>query len=180
MTRVKEHRAAGFFGRSVEIILLAAFIAAAVFAVLTKWLVPVKVEGNSMSPSLREGEVVIADRFFQYGRGLKRGDLVAVRDSEDSLFIRRIAALPGETADIVEGKLYIDGCPVEEPYIVTFFDEVSMEPYTVPQGAYLILSDDRRNTLDSRSETIGPVLQEDVWGLIRFRILPADRMNIFR
>ncbi|MDO4492293.1 MAG: signal peptidase I [Clostridia bacterium] len=179
MSRVKEHRAAAVAGRLIERILIVAAIAVVLHLLFSRWMVPVRCNGSSMQPTLSSGDVVLSDRLYRYGRGLRRGDMVAVRSASGELFIRRVVGMPGETADMKEGKIFVNGCPLEEDYLAESAWDNEMQPMTIPMGAYLLLSDDRADTSDSRDPEIGCVPETEILGLVRIRVMPFARFAVF-
>ncbi len=123
------------------------------------------VSGSSMEPSLRERDVVL---FLRIDTGYNPEDIVLSKAEGDSVYIKRIAAVPGQTVDINEenGALMIDGTEVSEPYVYTKTAEKTgmAFPYTLGEGEYLLLGDNRENSYDSRN--YGPVKEEDIKGKI--------------
>ena len=94
--------------------------------------------------------------------------------------LKRIVALPGETVDIAQGRVYIDGRPLEESaYAVNFEQGGDMAATVVPEGKVFVLSDNRAESYDSRSPQIGCVTYEKIEGVLRFRILPTSRIAFY-
>ena len=100
--------------------------------------------------------------------------------STGSMLLKRIVALPGETVDIAQGRVYIDGRPLEESaYAVNFEQGGDMAATVVPEGKVFVLSDNRAESYDSRSPQIGCVTYEKIEGVLRFRILPTSRIAFY-
>ena len=154
---------------------IAALVLAFVFGV---WLTPVRVSGASMTPLLRDGEIVFADRLAKYLTAPKRGDVVLFTDKNGDLLLKRIVALGGETVEIVGGDVYIDSCPLDERgYSVA--GAGSFEPAAVPEDTVFVLGDDRTDLYDSRASSVGCVPAGDIVGVLRFRIYPVEKFTFF-
>ena len=171
------HRAQGLMGWIVSLIIVFALL----FLIFELWLVPVRVTGQSMEPSLSDREGVLIDHAAKYWKTPGRGDVVYFQDpSTGSMLLKRIVALPGETVDIAQGRVYIDGRPLEESaYAVNFEQGGDMAATVVPEGKVFVLSDNRAESYDSRSPQIGCVTYEKIEGVLRFRILPTSRIAFY-
>ncbi|MBX6378191.1 MAG: signal peptidase I [Clostridia bacterium] len=121
------------------------------------------VRGSSMYPTLVDGERLLVAKFTYRFTEPRRGDIIVFRSplnpQED--FIKRVIGLPGETVSIQGGAVYIDGKPLDEPYIRRH-DAGSLRPVTVPPGHLFVLGDNRVNSEDSRY--FGAIRQEQVKG----------------
>ena len=130
---------------------------------------------GSMRGTLLGGDFILVDNLaYSFGREPRRGDVVIYRSTSvepgERLFVKRIVGLPGETVTFQDGKVFIDGEPIQESYL----DQESVEfgtsgrtdrPYIVPEGAYFVLGDYRMNSRDSRVD--GPVSRADILGRVR-------------
>lgn len=121
-----------------------------------------RVDGHSMDPNLHHGEYLIVDKIsyrlpFDW-RPIQRGDVVVfeapTQPGKD--FVKRIIGLPGETIEIKQGQVFINGQPLVEPYGARK-DRFSMELRTIPEGDYFVMGDNRGNSNDSRN-----------WGTLSF------------
>ncbi len=166
----KRQRALGWFVTAA----LAALVLAFVFVV---WLTPMAVTGDSMSPALNDGEVVLADRLGKYWKRPSRGDMI-VFSTNDGVFIKRIVGLPGERVDIHNGAVYINSQPLDESaYAANPVGD--MEPVTVPEDAVFVLGDNRQKIYDSRLESVGCIPYDNIQSVMRLRIAPLSRFTIF-
>lgn len=171
------HRAQAVAGWIVS--LLAALVV--LFVLFYVWLVPLRVTGDSMHPALEDREVVLVDRLAKYWKIPARGDVVCFRDeTTGSMLLKRIVALPGETVDMAEGRVYIDGRPLEESaYAANLELGGGMLPVTVGAGEVFVLSDNRAALFDSRSEDIGCIAYDEIFGVLRLRLLPTNRIALY-
>lgn len=137
----------------------------------------VLVDGPSMNPTLQTGERLIIEKVSRYAGLPDRGDIVIVHYPERTEnFIKRTIALPGETVEIRDSVVYIDGVPLEEGYI-------SPEPYadygpfTVPPDHIFVMGDNRANSMDSRALQVGPIPSDAIVGHGLFVVWPLDQMH---
>ena len=157
------------------------------FAVIFAWIITTfiivnaKVPTGSMKNTINEGDRVIANRLAYVFGEPERFDIVVFKypDNEDELFIKRIIGLPGETVEIKDGKVYINGS--EEPLDDSFIPE-PMDPtrgagvYEVPEGSYFMLGDNRNNSQDSRFWVNKYVKKEKILGKAIFKYFPGIKI----
>lgn len=121
------------------------------------------VKGESMKPALFSGDIVL---FFRLPSDYDHGDIVLLKENDN--YIKRVAALPGQTVDIDRNthQLLIDGIPAEDDYAwgSTFCKTGCSFPLTLGQDEYFVLGDSRENSVDSRN--FGPVHREQLLGRI--------------
>jgi signal peptidase I len=120
-------------------------------AIVVYGVQPVRMAGFSMMPNIKAGDKLFMLK--QIGE-LKRGDIVVFLFPEDQTksYIKRIVGMPGETIDIKDGKVYINGSQIEEPYINPDYatHESIPSPVTIAADNYFVLGDNRNNSSDSR------------------------------
>jgi signal peptidase I len=154
-------------------VLLALLITLAVNTFVARaWIV----DGPSMQPNLYYGERVMIEKItYRFFHGPRRGDIVVVGmpDSPEPL-IKRVVALAGETIEIRGGQVYIDGEPIEEPW-VEYTAVQDYPPTTVPPLHVFIIGDNRPNSRDSR--TFGPVHVDQVEGRALFIYWPLEQVG---
>lgn len=132
-------------------------IALAVVLPVRAWVgEPVTVASPSMEPALRTGTLLILDKMSLRSRSLRRGDIISFRSpvGEGHSLMKRVIGLPGETVELREKAVFIDGKPLIEPYAVhkraaERLQGDSLGPVTVPEGAYFVLGDNRDESNDS-------------------------------
>jgi signal peptidase I len=117
-------------------------LGAGVFLVVRLVVTPYVVVGDSMSPTLKSWDLCLMQRVRHYEP--RRGDIVVFRTADDPPlhFVKRVIALPGETASIEHGVFHINGAPLSEPY-TTVNPDWQMEPTAVPGGKVFVVGDNR-------------------------------------
>lgn len=152
-------------------------ITVAAAAVLIALLVmPVlRIYGDSMSPTLWEGNIVLSLK----GSKFKTGDVIAFYYN-NKILIKRVIAQPGQWVDIDrDGTVYVDNIRINEPYITDkAFGECDLKlPYQVPESRIFVMGDHRSVSVDSRNTSIGCVAEEQVVGKVVFRVWPLNSLG---
>lgn len=129
---------------------------------------------TSMVPTILPGDRVLTDKLFYRFGEIERGDIVVFKppfpSAED--YIKRVIALPGEVVAVRDGRVWIDGQPLEEPYIAEP-PAYEFGPLKVPEGKLLVLGDNRNHSFDGHEW--GLLDQDAVKGRAVFRFWPLDR-----
>lgn len=145
--------------------------AAAVAVLIAMTFMPVfRIYGKSMTPTLNEGEIVIALK----GSSFSQGDIVGLYVG-NKLLVKRVIAGPGQWVDISdEGIVSVDGKELTEPYLKEkAYGEVNIKlPYQVPDERYFVMGDHRATSLDSRNTAVGCIAQEQIVGRILLIVWP--------
>ena len=170
-----------------------------------------KVDGSSMYPTLENGQFLIVNKLVysevdmeklskfiplitasngekrNVFHGPDRGDIVVLQDPRkpEIDLIKRVIGLPGETLEIVDGKVYINDFRLDEPYIKTVWHD-NKPKILVPPGQYFVMGDNRDNSLDSRSQQVGFVPGDLIigkalvsyWPKSKFGLAPNEAGNI--
>ena len=135
----------------VQIFVIAALIAVVVNSFI---IANSKVPSASMEDTIMTGDRVIGFRLSYMFSEPERGDIVIFRYPVDEsiYYVKRLIGLPGETVDIVAGKVYINGSsePLEEPYLKEEPEPEQSMHFEVPEDSYFFLGDNRNNSLDAR------------------------------
>jgi len=146
---------------------------AAVAVLVAILLLPVlRIYGNSMTPTLSEGEIVVSVK----GSNFETGDVVAFYYN-NKILIKRVIAQSGDWVDIdQDGTVYVNNIKIDEPYVTEpAFGECDIKlPYQVPENRIFVMGDHRSVSVDSRSSSIGCVSEEQIVGKIVFRVWPFN------
>lgn len=138
---------------------------------------PVKVNGSSMYPTLKEGEILILNKI---NTNYKRFDIV-VANAANMKVIKRVIGLPGEHIAYENCKLYIDGEEIKDYVTECITDDFTLEDlygYTIiPEGYYFLMGDNRKESYDSRNYEIGLIKEEQIQGKASFRLIPFSRFG---
>ena len=151
---------------------------AAVAALIATLVLPVlQIEGTSMEPTLKNGDIVLLTKTTAFGRG----DICGFAWN-NKILIKRVIGVPGDWIEIdTDGTVYLNGEILEEPYAVQIaFGECDLEfPFQVPQEQYFVLGDMRESSIDSRNTLVGCVEYDQIIGKIFLRIWPFNRIRLF-
>lgn len=132
------------------------------------------VEGESMEPTLENGETILFNKFVYLTGEPQRGDIVII-DRPIKNYVKRIIALPGETIKVRNHQLYING----EKYKQKFISEEARNhtgnfgPVKVPENRYFVMGDNREISMDSRNG-LGYIKEENIIGKTEFIVFPFD------
>ena len=162
----------------VMICIAAAFL---VSSIVTNFVAhPTKVEGESMETTLTDGDTVIIQKLSYYFGTPDRYDVVIfpIYNSK-TYFIKRVIGLPGETVQIEEGKVYINGKELEDDIYGKdeYIDDPgdAGEPITLASDEYFVLGDNRNMSTDSRSSYVGVIKKRNIAGKAWRRVLPFSK-----
>lgn len=150
-------------------------VAAVAVLIATLFLPILQISGDSMSPTLKNDEIVVLYKT----KSPERGDVVGFY-YQGKILLKRVIALPEETVVIDEnGRVHINGKILEESYVSEFdLGDCDIEfPYTVPAEEFFVLGDKRANSVDSRSAAIGTVSRDEIIGEVFFRVSPFGRFG---
>jgi signal peptidase I len=193
---------AGRLGRRLAIVVLAALVVALVvrgFVVQVFW-----VPSSSMEPTLFPGDRVLVNKLAGRFGDLHEGDVIVFADphpgpqpdrgaigaaahwvlegvgaapSDETDFVKRVIALPGQTWEIRRGRVIVDGSTIDEPYLRAPPDARSFGPDRVPGGSLFVLGDDRIHSSDSRFSELGYVPRDKVIGTAVAIVWPPARVG---
>lgn len=153
-------------------------VAAVAVLVATIWMPVLQIFGSSMSPTLREGDVVVSIK----GSDFKQGDLVAFYFG-NKILVKRCIAGPGQWVNIDEaGNIYVDSKLLDEPYLTEkALGDCDIElPYQVPESRYFCVGDQRLTSIDSRHTSVGCISEEQIVGKIVFRVWPLSNLGTLK
>ena len=173
---LKRERYRRSYGETLSSTIFSLVVVAALAILVATLLLPVfQIYGESMAPTLKDGEIVVS---VKTGKP-EQGDMVAFYYN-NKILIKRVIASSGQWVDIDDdGTVYINGEPLEEPYLEEkALGECSIElPYQVPDGRWFVMGDARATSVDSRDRVLGCVSEEQVVGRLVYRIWPMEAVS---
>ena len=148
-------------GSWISFILMIAGVLLMVFLLRTFIFVPYEIPSGSMEETIMTGDMVFSEKVSYYFRAPERGDIVTFDDPEVAgrTLIKRVIATEGETVDLIDGSVYVDGVALDEPYTLgkesspllrTASGMLISYPYTVPEDEVWVMGDNRTASQDSR------------------------------
>lgn len=135
-----------------------------------------RVYGQSMEPNLHTNERLVIEKLSYRLHAPRRGDVVVLHDPAGSpeLLIKRVIGLPGERITIANGRVFVDGQPIEEPYLAQE-TQGGGRSWVVPPFTVFVMGDNRSASRDSR--VFGPVPLEQIVGRAVFRYWPPSQVG---
>ena len=150
-------------------------VAAIAVLIANLWLPVLQVTGASMSPTLEEGQVLLANK----GSKLETGDIIAFYYN-NKILVKRVIAVAGDWVYIDEtGKVYVNDIAIDEPYLTDkALGNCNIEmPYQVPESQIFVMGDHRSVSLDSRNTTIGCISEEQILGKVYYCLWPVESLG---
>ena len=144
-----------------------------------------RVSGSSMETTLHNGDNLIVDKLSYRFRDPKRYDIIVFpyKYEENTYYIKRIIGMPGETLQIKDGYVYINGEQltsdiygnelIEDP-------QTAEEPVTLGEDEYFVMGDNRNHSMDSRDPSVGVLKKSDLMGRAWVRIYPFNNVGVIR
>ena len=141
-----------------------------------------KVDGSSMETTLSDGDNLIVDKISYRFRDPERYDIIVFpyRYKENTYYIKRIIGMPGETVQIIDGEVYIDGELLGENYGAEVMANagIAAEPIELGEDEYFVLGDNRNHSSDSRDPNVGVLTRDELIGRAWVRIFPFDKAGV--
>ncbi len=143
----------------------------------------IQVTGEAMQPTLKNGDQLIIDKITYAFSEPRRFDVIVFPSPYrmDTYYFRRIIGLPGETVQIANGEIFINGQAVAESFPVEegpFESGLASMPLTLEEGEYFVLGDNRADSTDSRNSSIGNIQESSIIGRAVLRIWPPNRLGL--
>ena len=134
-----------------------------------------RVPTGSMIPTIEIKDRIIGNRLAYNKKSPARGDVIIFYfpDDETQKYVKRVIGLPGETVEIIDGKVFIDGELLDESAYLTVTPYGNDGPYTVPEGCYFVMGDNRNHSWDSRRWTNTYVSEDKIIAKAIFRYFPG-------
>ncbi len=156
------------------------FVLAVVTIVNGFLLINARIPSSSMENTIMASDRIFGNRLAYRSADPERFDIIIFKfpDDESLKYIKRIIGMPGETVLIVDGKVYINGA--ETPLDDSFCPEEplgSFGPFTVPEGSYFVMGDNRNNSNDSRFWHNHFVSRDKILGKAVLRYWPLDKIG---
>lgn len=168
-------------------------VAAAVLLLQAYVAQPIRIDGTSMESTLHDGEFVLVSKFSRWlGGDLRRGDVVICRYpgrieqefylgaafglTQHTIFVKRLVALPGDTVEIRNGSLYVNGEKTDDPpYMASTPRDYSLR--ALGENEYFVIGDNRFTSHDSRANDVGPIGKEGLMGKVECVLWPLNKIR---
>ena len=140
------------------------------------------VKGQSMEPTLEDGEWLFINKIVYIVGGPDRGDIVILKDPDGNLgfrkyLVKRVVGLPGDTVEVSGGKLYINGKVVDEPYTDVEIQGDNYGPEKVPPDYYFVMGDNRHQWASTDSRIFHSIPGDLIKGKAQWVLWPLDKMG---
>lgn len=142
-----------------------------------------QVLGSSMYPNLQNNDILLLNKLKYRFWNIERGDVVALQFEDTNYLVKRVIGLPGETVEIRNNQVYINGQVLEEEYLSdeVITDEFSLSEIgydVIPEDMYFVLGDNREHSSDSRE--LGLVSKNNIIGETNLLIFPFNRIKLVK
>lgn len=135
---------------------------------------PVRVDGPSMNDTLHDGDILLLDK---YDNKYERFEIVVFNYNGERL-IKRVIGLPGEVVSYKYNKLYINGNEIEDNYGLGYTENFELKDLNltkIPDNEYLVMGDNRNDSLDSRY--FGTISKDKILGSVKYRLFPFNKFG---
>ena len=143
-----------------------------------------KVDGHSMEPTLSNGDNLIVDKLSYRFHDPERYDIIVFpyQHAENTYYIKRIIGLPGETVQVINGYVYINGEKLNEHYGAEVMEDpgIAAEPIKLGEDEYFVLGDNRNHSSDSRAASVGVLTRDMLIGRAWVRIYPFNKIGVIK
>ena len=143
-----------------------------------------RVDGQSMETTLYNNDNLLVDKLSYRFRDPKRFEIVVFpyQYRENTYYIKRIIGLPGETIQIQDGSIYINGEILSESYGREVMKSAGLaeDPITLGEGEYFVLGDNRNDSMDSRDPGVSTIHRDEIIGRAWVRIWPLDEIGVLK
>lgn len=144
---------------------------------------PVIVDGNSMNPTLHDGDRLFINKIGMYVRDIERYDVIVFQKNSKKHYIKRVIGMPGDEVHYKNNQLFINGLAIQENYIIK--DEAQRDVNLqmlygldlIPNDYYFVLGDNRQDSVDSRQRSIGLIHKDQILGTTKTIFWPPKRIG---
>ena len=170
----------GFADSAYDVVSVFVSALLAIMVLFTFFFRFVGVSGTSMVPTLNDGDWLAVTAFDQHPQ---TGDIVIITQPNyfNEPLVKRVVATEGQTIDLRDGRVYIDGQRLQEPYldasVLTWEQDVNF-PITVEEGCVFVMGDNRGGSTDSRSSKVGQIHVGYILGKVKGRVLPLGQWSV--
>ncbi|SDM97050.1 signal peptidase I [Paenibacillus sp. yr247] len=167
-----------------------ALVIAGVLVIIIRWFLfsPFIVDGDSMRPNFMTGERLIVNKIVYDIRSPKRGEVIVFHAPEGKDYIKRVIGLPGETVKVAGDKVFINGQQIDQPFIQEAIEQANKEGHAyntlsdfpetrVPDGEIFAMGDNRPNSKDSRTKSVGFVPYNKIVGRAEVIFWPMSKIR---
>lgn len=145
----------------------------------------VRVEGTSMTPTLVDDQHLLIEKISYRFKDIERFDIVVFRpyyNEKNIFYVKRVIGLPGETVQIKDNTIFIDGKPLKENYSEDYYTDgkMAMSEMKLGDNDYFVLGDNRDVSKDSREKEIGLLNRKSIIGKAWFGIYPLDTIGLIK
>lgn len=132
----------------------------------------VQVQQTSMVPTLHDSDrVVVSNLAYRLGDP-EFQDIAVIKIDENTRYVKRVIGMPGDTVEIIDSKVYVNGKKIDEPYLQEGLVYSDYPLTRVPDGHYFMMGDNRPSSIDSREPSIGMISREQFKSKVKFRVYP--------
>lgn len=180
-----EREEKGGLSTFASFLIMVAIVVVAYFGLRTFVVGTYEIPSGSMLDTIQIGDRVFSEKVSYYFRDPEQGDIITFTDPENPqrTLIKRVIAVGGQTVNLKNGYVYVDGKKLDEPYtegkqslpLTTAYGVTVTYPYTVPDGYLWVMGDNRTNSADSRY--FGAVSKDSVTGHANFTFWPLNRIG---
>jgi len=164
--------------KNIRIIAICVGVVATIFFILPASIQNYKVVEDSMAPSIQQGDYICVSKIIYRFVSPQRGDVIVFRPQRPKWgapFIKRVIALPGESVEIRDGRIRINGIGIDEPYVIQPARYVLPRLVVAPDGCF-VLGDSRNNSVDSREGWTVP--RQNIVGKVWLIYWPPSRLRL--
>lgn len=138
-----------------------------------------RVDGNSMESTLQDKDFLLIDKFSYLIGEPKRYDIIVFQHDEENNYIKRVIGLPGETVQIIDGTVFINGSILNDKFGSEKINDsgLAQDAITLGEDEYFVLGDNRNHSNDSRFAVVGNINKSLIEGKAVYRILPLEKFG---